>query len=880
MERSPARDVTGSTPVHAAATGAVPPDLAETVERYGDGLGDYCRMWVGDAPAAVVAETVRAALLLVRERREPSRNRGEGRALLYAAARACCLIRLTRPVEGAASIAGAPPRTREADAAEPILAGLQALDRRQREVLELACRHGLDLAEIAAVTGLSAERAGALLTEAQDVYEAWVNVVMLTRASRAKCAEGADLAADWAAHPVRNARTRLRAHVTACATCSAPASLTVDAMALLGRIPFTPLTQEQRALILDPSLPPPVRIAWGADGFPVQPDRERPAAPPLLQQAPVLSAGLEANRTIGFWDPDTPDVPIDDPTPASGADAPSHDDASPRRNVFRRGGAASGDLRRTADRWPPFASASRETAPRESAPRESAPRGSEPGEAAPREATPRETAPRTATPRGSEPWETAPLEAAPRGSAPQGSEPGEAAPREAALRGSGSPWSGRLGRDGSLPGGSDGFEELGPRTGTPHDAAADGSTPGFGTFHDRAPRRVRPYDDGFASDPQDLDPDLYGHPGEKRRRSGKALAATAGVVLIGGLAWAVFGPSERAVTLDVANEKPASTGPEPPTPIPAPPEASARAAAPGGAPSGSAAGETPLDPTGTADPGVEVTPDATPTDAGVGDGASGGFGVNPDDGAASGSRRTPDAGAGSGAGGSDSGGAGAGATAGATRTPNPGATRTPDAGARGSGGSGSRSGIGGTGAGASPKPSGVASATPGGTGRRDPEPLPSIVPGTKPSAGAKASPSGAPVPSHRPSPSATGRRAAVAPVRLIVTEGTGGDRQSEIILLRAVNGTIAWRAAISTPLLQLSSSRGVVGPNRRDGFQIRLTPLRTLAAQGRSTVNHLYANCGKTRTAVLRIAWTGVNQAGVRTQDVIPIRVTFNRPCP
>lgn len=986
MERSPTRDVTGSTPVHAAPTGAVPPDLAEAVERHGDGLADYCRLWVGDAPAAVVAETVRAALLLTLARRDSSPGRGEtrdgGRARWYAVARACCLIRLTRPAEGAAAAAGAPPRNRESDAAEPILAGLQALDRRQRETLELAYRHGMDRAEIAAVTGLARERVDRLLTDAQDVYEAWVNVVMLARASRAKCAEGAELATDWAARPGRSARTRLRMHVTECATCSAPAGLTVDAAALLSRIPFTPLTEEQRAHILDTSLPAPAPIPWGADGFPVQPDRERPAAAPALH-APVLSAGLEANRTADFWDPNPPDVPIDDPAPPVRRHTPPPPDfGGPRSDDARNGSARPGDRRPASvhrdggspwagrlggdgrlpedvhdhgaaassgdamdrsivpgdrrpaspsvrrdgdDTWagrldqdgrlpedldgsdngsPSGASARRENdglragrpgrdgrPPEESDGRDDIPQPDGGREGFGRAGDRRPASmrrdgdspwagrldqdgglpeehghasssgdgregfghaggrqPSSASVRrgNDEPWSGRlgrdgglPEEhgnALPSGDGREGF--GRAGGRRSARQGDGEPWSGRFGRGGRQPEDLGGFEELGDRSASRDD---DDPYSRVGTFQVGRPGAARSFDDDFGSGPDGFGLDEY--QGGRRRRSGRALAATAGVVLVGGLAWVAFSPSERPINLK-ANEAPASATPEvPPTPVPAPPAASPT----GVAPTGSAYGKNPVDPAGTAAPGADAktTPKATPT------GAGGGASAAP--------------GAGAGSGGSDSGGAGGGATAGTTRPPA--ATRAPDFGVEGFGA----------------RPDGNPSATPGGAGNGNPGAAPTVAPEARPSGGAKASPS--PLPTGGParptaSPSPRGGRAGAAPARLIAAKGNGGDRRSEIILLRAVNGTVAWRAAVSTPLLQLSSTKGVIGPNRRDGFRIRLTPLDVLARQGNRTVNHLLANCGRTRTAVLRIAWEGVNQAGARTRDVIPVRITFNRPCP
>jgi|GEM_PF-2571784 len=1019
MERSHAREAAGSTPA-AAAPSAVPPDLAEAVARYGDGLGDYCRMWLGDVPDAAVAETVRAALLLARDR-DPAPGGAAhggryGRARLYALARVCCLNGLTRPARGAAAIAGAPPRGRAADAAEPALAGLQALDRRQREVLELAFRHGLEAAEIAAVTGLGEERVEALLTEAQDTYEAWVNTVLLARASRAACPEGAGLAAAWEARPGRSARTRLRVHVTGCATCSAPARLTVDAGALLRRIPVTPLTGAQRALVLDPAASPPTGVRWRADGFPVQPDPERPATPADPLHAPTLSAALAANRTTGFWDEDS-EAPADDldvtkpirilrqapagagPSagggrpavpPAFGSGGPAAppdgwrgDDPVPRYGDGLAGGdGGAGDTVEVAR--PPGSGVARRRNPwarladalsgdggagepeEASSPRADAglPRGAS-GTAGRRTPWSRfgegpaggdggagdtvEVArpPGPGVARRRNPW--ARLADGPSGGGDTG-EPGEssasdagsderrgpsgASRRESLSSGSDDGPSGGYGGEtvevprsplsapGEGRGASGAAGRRGPWSGIDDGPTDDGDDPGdtgerarpsppvSGELRRRnpsswggdglsggddagkagdpslaragsggrrgasgAPRRESPwsrfYDDqpglggplrlggratpvgdvGVTDDPgsrvgtfqQRSGPDDRfgsglgapfdaGDPDRstRRRRPGKALVIGGGLVVTGGLLWAVFGMPGRTGVLGVANETPVGAAP-PATPAPS---ASARASG---------------DPAATGG-GSGRTPDAAATSGGVpGDGGASRGGGTP--------KPTATAGARSGGGASGSGGAGRGATPGATRSPGGESGRDTDARAR-----------------------------PGGTAT--PAPPKGGVPGTGSTTAPVARPSHSPkptptarrtAPARTPSPAPT--RSAASPARLVVTVGERG-RGSRTLLLRAVNGTVAWQAGLSTPLLQLSARQGITPNGLRSRLQVRLTPLDTIAARGSGAVDELLRTCGRAQTATLRITWRGVNAAGVRKEGVTPLRIRFTRPCP
>lgn len=942
MERSHAREAAGSTPA-AAAPSAVPPDLAEAVARYGDGLGDYCRMWLGDVPDAAVAETVRAALLLARDR-DPAPGGAAhggryGRARLYALARVCCLNGLTRPARGAAAIAGAPPRGRAADAAEPALAGLQALDRRQREVLELAFRHGLEAAEIAAVTGLGEERVEALLTEAQDTYEAWVNTVLLARASRAACPEGAGLAAAWEARPGRSARTRLRVHVTGCATCSAPARLTVDAGALLRRIPVTPLTGAQRALVLDPAASPPTGVRWRADGFPVQPDPERPATPADPLHAPTLSAALAANRTTGFWDEDS-EAPADDldvtkpirilrqapagagPSagggrpavpPAFGSGGPAAppdgwrgDDPVPRygdglaggdggagdtvevarppgpgvarrRNPWARladGPSGGGDTGEPGESSASDAGSDERRGPSGASRRESLSSGSDDGPSGgyggetvevPRSPL---SAPGEGRGASGAAGRRGPWSGIDDGPTDDGDDPGDTGERARPSP----PVSGELRRRNPSSWGGDGLSG-GDDAGKAGDPSLARAGSGGRRGASGAPRRESPwsrfYDDqpglggplrlggratpvgdvGVTDDPgsrvgtfqrrsgpDDRFGSGLGAPFDaggpdrstRRRRPGKALVIGGGLVVTGGLLWAVFGMPGRTGVLGVANETPVGAAP-PATPAPS---ASARASG---------------DPAATGG-GSGRTPDAAATSGGApGDGGASRGGGTP--------KPTATAGARTGGGASGSGGAGRGATPGATRSP--GGESGRDTGAR---------------------------ARPGGTAT--PAPPKGGVPGTGSTTAPAARPSHSPkptptarrtAPARSPSPAPT--RSAASPARLVVTVGERG-RGSRTLLLRAVNGTVAWQAGLSTPLLQLSARQGITPNGLRSRLQVRLTPLDTIAARGSGAVDELLRTCGRAQTATLRITWRGVNAAGVRKEGVTPLRIRFTRPCP
>ncbi|WP_371480875.1 hypothetical protein [Kitasatospora sp. NBC_00315] len=146
-----------------------PPDpVLAAYDRQLDGLFTYCLSVLCDHDAAVGA---------VREVRELALRHGERlaepglvKAWLYSLARYCCLYRLERgPQTPTADAVGteradrADRRRELASLAWPEAAGT---DPEQREALELSARHRLSPIEVAAVLGISADGARALLASA------------------------------------------------------------------------------------------------------------------------------------------------------------------------------------------------------------------------------------------------------------------------------------------------------------------------------------------------------------------------------------------------------------------------------------------------------------------------------------------------------------------------------------------------------------------------------------------------------------------------------------------------------------------------------------------------------------------------------------------
>ncbi|MFE1317612.1 hypothetical protein [Kitasatospora phosalacinea] len=205
-----------------------PVDPSPALRAYGacvDGLFTYCLSVLCEHGAAT------AAVLEVRDLAQRHGDRLDDpallRAWLYALARHRCLARL----EGAAGADGAPAdgppgpgavreRRRElASLAWPEAAGT---DPEQREALELAVRHRLDGAEVAAVLGLSTADAAALLDAAgAEVGRTRTALLVLGVGSCPELAQlggvGAESWRGWVLGPAL--RRELVLHLVECPTC-------------------------------------------------------------------------------------------------------------------------------------------------------------------------------------------------------------------------------------------------------------------------------------------------------------------------------------------------------------------------------------------------------------------------------------------------------------------------------------------------------------------------------------------------------------------------------------------------------------------------------------------------------------------------------------
>jgi len=221
--------------------------FAEIYDRYADRLHDFCIGMLRDREAAadcVQDVFVTAATKLV-QLREPDRLR----SWLYAIARSEALARirarkreqlseeLPEMPSGEADMATLAARTELADLIKDASGGLSDRD---RVVLELAYRQGLDGPELADALGVTPKNANTLVERLRDTIARSLGALLLCRRAKAdpgRCPELAAILDQWDGEFTPLIRKRVARHIDGCAVCEDDRARMVSPAALLGATP-------------------------------------------------------------------------------------------------------------------------------------------------------------------------------------------------------------------------------------------------------------------------------------------------------------------------------------------------------------------------------------------------------------------------------------------------------------------------------------------------------------------------------------------------------------------------------------------------------------------------------------------------------------------
>lgn len=273
-------------------------------DRYADRLHDFCWSVLRDRDEA--ADAVQDTFVLAVERLAQLNDPERLRPWLYAIARSVALRRVRvrgrvvlDEVEDMADTDPGPHRAAEQKALRDLVWSAAAgLSERDRALLDLHLRQGLDGAELGEAMGVSAGHAYVLLTRLRDQVERSLGALLIARLGRKDCTDLDALLSDWDGRFSPLMRKRVARHVDACEVCSERRRVAVSPLALLAGIPLLPAP-----LFLKDRVMAEVRLV-SADRTVVT-----PMAPPTpkSRRGRVVAAGvavlalLAAGSAVVYW---------------------------------------------------------------------------------------------------------------------------------------------------------------------------------------------------------------------------------------------------------------------------------------------------------------------------------------------------------------------------------------------------------------------------------------------------------------------------------------------------------------------------------------------------------------------------------------------------
>jgi RNA polymerase sigma factor (sigma-70 family) len=256
MDARPRPDARGDAELVRAATAGDRGAFAAIYDRYADRLHDFCWSVLRDREEA--ADATQDAFLVAAERLGQLRDPERLRPWLYAVARSQAFRRARSRVAPEEEMTDLPdPATgpeqaaQRSDLRQLVWNAAAGLSERDRALLDLHLRHGLEGAELGQAMGVDPGHAYVLLSRLRDQVERSLGALLVARLGRADCPDLSQLLSDWDGRFSPLIRKRVARHVDACQVCSERRRTAASPLALLAAVPPIPAPAYLRGRVLE-----------------------------------------------------------------------------------------------------------------------------------------------------------------------------------------------------------------------------------------------------------------------------------------------------------------------------------------------------------------------------------------------------------------------------------------------------------------------------------------------------------------------------------------------------------------------------------------------------------------------------------------------------
>jgi RNA polymerase sigma factor (sigma-70 family) len=230
---------------------------AAIYDRYADRLHDHCHRLLRDRDEAADAlhDAFIAAARHLGQLRDPSRLR----PWLYSICRHEALrrarrrgrVELTDEIDDMRAVDVDLDRgTSAAELQELVWAAAAGLGDRDRALLDLSLRQGLEGQDLADAMGVSLSASYVLMSRLRDQVERSLGALLIARLGRDDCTELASILDGWDGRFTPLLRKRVARHVDRCETCSDRRSAVLSPAALLAAAPLVPAPTDLRDRVL------------------------------------------------------------------------------------------------------------------------------------------------------------------------------------------------------------------------------------------------------------------------------------------------------------------------------------------------------------------------------------------------------------------------------------------------------------------------------------------------------------------------------------------------------------------------------------------------------------------------------------------------------